>query len=385
MINRNVESSKGVAPRMRNHIDLNRDIVHGRANGRVLWQPRIQCWYYDRMYRHEPLPAPYTGLDLRGLYEALGCSNRIYDYNEAVRVIEDPSVRTYEKQIDELRTQCFIETAAGTIDCVVRKNSSNYGTYCEKWWVETQKDLEVQMFIEANRRFEWRQEKYDEIYARWGENGLGSIFFPRVSVQALFHETMGIEGTIYALYDMPDAVEEYLKVRRASHDRFIEMIRTSCLEWINFGDNIHCGVLPPDLFEKYVLPEYQHRNELLHRPDKSYYTFAHWDGDVRGILKYAKETGLDGIEALTPKPQGDVTIEEIKEGLGDQVGLVDGIAAILFDEIYPIEMIKEQVRKLIDLFAGKLILGISDEMSSTGNIDRVKYVTELIDRYNASC
>ena len=370
---------------MRNHIDLNRAIIRGEANGKVLWQPRICCWYDDRQFSKIPLPAPYTGMNLRELYEALGCSNRIYDYNCAVRVIEDPSIKRWSKPLDELRTQHVIETPEGAITSVTRRNTSNNGEYFEKWWVETQKDMEVQMYIEANQDYEFSQEMYDKVYGIWGENGLGSIFFPRVSVQSLYNDTMGVEGGIYALMDMPDVCEEYFKVKRANHDRFIKMIRTSCLEWINFGDNVHCGTLPPNLFEEYVLPEYQHRNELLHQPDKSYYTFAHWDGDTRNILKYAKETGLDGIEAITPKPQGDVTLEEIKAGLGDQVGLVDGIAAILFDEMYPLEMLEDQARRLIDLFAGKLILGISDEMSSTGNIDRIKYITELVDKYNATC
>ncbi len=47
-----------------------------------------------------------------------------------------------------------------------------------------------------------------------------------------------------------------------------------------------------------------------------------------------KTCGLDGIEAITPKPQGDVTLEEVKEALGDDIYLVDGIAAVLFDEIF---------------------------------------------------
>lgn len=241
------------------------------------------------------------------------------------------------------------------------------------------------MYIEANQDYEFSQENYDAVYKIWGENGLGSIFFPRVSVQSLLNDTMGVENGIFALLDMPDVCEEYFKVKRANHDRFIKMIRSSCFEWINFGDNVHCATLPPALFEKYVLPEYQHRNELLHQPDKNYYTFAHWDGDTKAILPYAKETGLDAIEAVTPKPQGDVTLEEIKAAFGDQVGLVDGIAAVLFDETYPLEMLKEQTERLIELFAGKLILGISDEMSSTGNIDRIKYVGEIVDRHNASC
>lgn len=368
---------------MKNHIDLNRAIIRKEAGGKVLWQPRIICWYADREFSGTPLPAPYTGMNLRELYEALGCSNRIYDYNSAIRVIEDPSIHRYSQQLDELRTRHVIETPEGTIDCVLRRNTSNYGEYFEKWWVEDQKDMEVQMYIEAHQDYEFSQEEYDKVYEIWGENGLGSIYFPRINVQSLFNDTMGVEGAIYALMDMPDVCEEYFKVKQANHDRFIAMLKKSCFEWINFGDNVHCATLPPNLFEKYVLPEYQHRNELLHK--SGLYTFAHWDGDTKAILKYAKETGLDGIEAITPKPQGDVTLEEVKEALGDQVDLVDGIAAILFDETYPLEMLKEQTEKVIDLFAGHLILGISDEMSSTGNIDRIKYVGEIVDKHNLSC
>lgn len=370
---------------MKNHIDLNRAIIRGEAGGKVLWQPRICCWYGDRKFSNVPLPAPYTGMNLPELYEALGCSNRIYDYRMAIRTVEDPSIKRYWKQIDEMRRQQFIETPVGTISAVLRRNSSNYGEYYEKWWVETKEDMEVQMYVEDNQNYEFSQETYDEIYQIWGDNGLPSIHFPRINVAALYNETMGVEGGVYALMDMPDVCEEYFKIKQKNHERFIKMLHNTPLEWINFGDNIHCGTLPPSLFEEYVLPEYQHRNELLHQKDHSYYTFAHWDGDTKAILKYAQETGLDGIEAITPKPQGDVTLEEIKVGLGDKVGLIDGIAAILFDERYPIEMLEDQARRLIDLFAGKLILGISDEMSSTGNIDRIKFVTELVDKYNATC
>jgi len=55
----------------------------------------------------------------------------------------------------------------------------------------------------------------------------------------------------------------------------------------------------------------------------------------RPLLQYAHETGLDGIEAITPRPQGDVTLEEAKEALGDDMFLLDGIPAIYFDKTFP--------------------------------------------------
>jgi hypothetical protein len=56
----------------------------------------------------------------------------------------------------------------------------------------------------------------------------------------------------------------------------------------------------------------------------------------------------------------------------------------LFDDIYPEEQLLDTVKELIDKFAPRLILGISDEMSSTGNIERIKLVRDFVDAYNAS-
>ena len=92
---------------------------------------------------------------------------------------------------------------------------------------------------------------------------------------------------------------------------------------------------------------------------------------------------MDGIEAITPVPQGDVTLEEMKEGLGDDMYLVDGIPAIYFDDIYPEETLVECVHKILDMFAPNLVLGISDEISSTGDIERIRLVGKIVDEYNA--
>lgn len=60
----------------------------------------------------------------------------------------------------------------------------------------------------------------------------------------------------------------------------------------------------------------------------------------------------------------------------------DGIPAIYFDELYPVETLVECVQKILDLFAPHLILGISDEISSTGDIERIRLVGRMVDEYN---
>ena len=215
-----------------------------------------------------------------------------------------------------------------------------------------------------------------------GDLGAPTLFMPRMNVQCLYIEKMGVENAVFAMFDRPDEVEAFFAALNESHDRLIDVICDSPIEIVNFGENIHAGTLSPALFERYHLPECRRRCDRLHRAGK--FVHAHWDGDTRPLLPYARETGLDGIEAITPEPQGDVTLEQIKAALGDEMVLLDGIPAVYFDETYSEEILIEATERILDLFAPRLVLGISDEISSTGDIERIRLVGEIVDRYNTS-
>ena len=359
---------------------FNLDVVH-RKTQKVIFQPRILCWYEDRKFRDGDLPAPYTGMNDAQLYKALGVSNRVYNYCSCFSMVSDQV--TYEtKRLSPLETETVMHTPKGDLTMVNRSNTSNGGSYPSKWWITSEEEMNIHRWVLENSHYEFDMQEYERVKAIWEFAGAPQAYFPRVNMQYLFHDVMGPEEGIYALYDYPETVEKYFAALRENQERCIETWIDSPLEICNFGDNIHAGVLSPALFEKYVLPEYQHRNELLHAG--GLWTNAHWDGDVKPVLQYAQATGLDGIEAITPKPQGDVTLQEVRQALGDKMFLMDGVAAILFDpKLYPIQVLEDQVKECLDLFGGHLILGISDEMCSTGVMERVLHVRDMVDEYNS--
>lgn len=361
-------------------LKLNRAILRREADGKTIWQPRIECWYSDREYRREPLPGEFEGCDVLGLFNRLGVSKRLYEFNECVEPVLDPSVRQSSRAIDPMTTEHVIETPVGRVSTILRKNSSNYGEMPLKWWVETPEDLRVFLYIEESTAYRFNQQTFDRLYGVWGHLGLPATFLPRITVQRLFIDLCGVENAIYLLMDEPDLAEAYFKALNRSQMGLIDVMCATPFEWINYGDNIHSKVLSPQLFVKYVLPAYQERNQRLHEAGK--FTYAHFDGDVKELLPYVRETGLDGIEAVTPAPQGDVTLKEAREAMGD-LFLIDGIDAILFDEKYPLEELKAQTEECLNLFEGQLVLGISDEMASTGTLDRILYVRELVEAFNA--
>ncbi len=367
----------------RNWAELNRRVVFGESNGKIIWQPRIGAWYTDKQFEGEPLPEPYTGMSVPEIFRSLDCSDRLYGaYNDCFREVESPQVRRIENDLGGGRTEHIIETPVGRQVAVTRKTSNNWHVIHEQREVKTEDELKVAIWREENTSWEWDQDVYDGALADVGDLGAPAVFMPRMNVQDLYIERMGSENGIYALYDWPDTVEAFFRAREQNHEQLIDLINASPIEIINFGENVHSATLSPDLFEKYHLPACQHRCERLHAAGK--FVYSHWDGDCGPLLPFAKETGLDGIEAITPKPQGDVTIEQIKEALGDEMFLLDGIPAVYFDETFSVEILVACTEKLIELFAPKLVLGISDEISSTGDIERVRVVGEIVDAYNAS-
>ena len=363
-----------------NLTQFNMDVLRHKAAGKIIWQPRIGCWLDDKKFSGEPIPPPYTELTLPEIYRSLGCSNRIYEFNSCFKAIEHEHVQIITNELSGARQETVIETPIGSQRAIYQRSLNNPGHITVKWPIESETEMKVATWRSLHRKWRWDQQEYERLCGKWDGLGAPTMYMRRVNLQRLFIDDMGVEGAIYALMDWTSTCQEYFEALSFEYDQLIDVINISPIEIINFGDNIHASTLSPALFEKYILPEYQRRCERLHKAAK--FCYAHWDGHCGPLLCYARETGLDGIEAITPKPQGDVTLEETKEALGDMF-LLDGIPAIYFDQMWDEQILIDCAKKCIDLFAPNLVLGISDEISSTGDIERIRTVGRLVDDYNA--
>lgn len=361
--------------------ELHRAVIRGTSGGQVIWQPRIGCWFDDKRFAGEPFPAPYEGLSDADIFRSLGCSTRLYWFNACFVAHEDPAVKGRYERLNEWDHFHAVETPVGTQTAIYRSSPNNKGQHPLKRWIETPDDLRVATWRAYRTTWSWSQETYDRLLVEWGDLGLPTMFMPRESVQDLYINTMGVERAVFALADWRDEVEEYFRALDDSDERLLEVICASPIEPINFGDNLHASTLSPRLYERYIEPVYHRRCTKLRAAGK--WTCAHWDGDTGPLLPYAKRSQLDGIEAITPLPQGDTTLEQVKDALGDEVFLLDGIPAIYFDEQWPLSVLEECTWQLLELFAPKLILGISDELSSHGDIERIRVVGAIVDEFNA--
>jgi len=346
-------------------------IFSGEDPGAVLWQPRLEYWYEVNRKRGT-LPAPLQKASLIEVYDYCRASIRYFGSGLRVRY---RNCSMAEDWIDRRSLRRVWDTPAGTLTEVIRYDEWGLSGYHTEYKIKGPKDFRILEALLQDEEWYWDQQAHQQDVARIGERGAPQFFYRRSPVQGLFIEHMGFEPTIYALHDYPEIVSHYVEVASGADDALYEVLCQCPVRILNLGENIDAHADPPPIWRVHLLPHYRRRIAQLHSAHK--HVHIHIDGAMKPILGDLARGTWDGIEAATPLPQGDVTLEEIKSAVGDGV-LLDGVPAVYFLPHYSLETLVECVKRVVELFHPRLVLGISDELPPDGDIERVRLIGDLV-------
>jgi len=346
-------------------------VFQGEDPGGVVWQPRLEFWYRVNQ-RRGTLPRHLRDMDLLEVYDY--CQASLRYFGNALRV-HHRRVDIEEQREGEKDLRRTWRTPVGELTEVIRYDEWGLSAYNTEYKLKRAEDFRILKYILRHEEWSWDQKAYEAELAQVGVRGAPQFYFRRSPLQGLFIEHMGFESTIYMLHDRPDVIADYADAAMEADEHLFEVLCASPVPILNFGENIDAHMDPPPIFRDHLLPHYRRRTEQLHHAGK--FVHIHIDGAVRPLLPYLQDCAWDGIEALTPLPQGDVTLEAMKEAVGDRV-LLDGIPAVYFLSTYPLETLISCARRAVELFHPRLILGISDEIPPDGDIERVRLVGELV-------
>lgn len=347
------------------------DVFAGRDPGGVVWQPRIDFWYQVNKKRGT-LPDHLKDYSLLDLYHY--CHASIRYFTNPLRVSYQ-NVQVSRQEIDDRYYRVNWETPVGTISEVYHYDDYQLSAYNSEYLLKAPGDFQVLEYILQNETWSFDDEAYQADLERIGSLGVPMFYFRRSPIQGLFIEKMGFETAVLFMHDHPDTISRYIETCTAADEAMYQVLCASPTPIMNFGENIDHYMDPPPIWRKYLAPYYERRNALFKSAGK--FTHIHIDGAMKRLLRDIRQSPFDGIEACTPEPQGDVTIAEIKEALGDKV-LLDGIPAVYFLSTFSFDNIIECVKELVDRFYPRLILGISDELPPDADIERVRMVGEYV-------
>ncbi len=345
----------------------------GEPVDRICWQPRLEHWYNYRR-KLGTLPERYRDAELFEVYDDLGCSVR-YAGRPLVFEHQDCSLRS---EGDESGRVTYYETPIGTLTEVLHYGEEGTSAHRSRFPIQSLGDIDVMEYFLSDERVRFDDQQFEAIEDRLGDRGVCQFYFPRSPLMRLIINYVGFEQTIFLLHDHPERAERFMGHIERCDDQLFEVLCASPTRILNFGDNIDAWLTPPPLFERYLMPVYERRCEQLHAAGK--FTHIHMDGALKPLLPYLSQLPQHGIEAPTPLPQGDVALEELREAMGEKL-LLDGIPCWSFLPECSVAELEEITVGLLDLFAPRVILGISDEISPPGDIERVRAVTEIVREY----
>lgn len=356
------------------------DRILGVFEGREVGVPfniRHEYWYFFNRAAGT-LPGEYEGLDLPEICQCWGASWRCYSgyfVESCMRVVHEGV--SFRQEWVEGRLVTRIETPYGVLRRVAAFDRFQLSSQTLEYPVKGVGDFRALEYLLDSAKVAFDAVAYERLRRRVGGRGFVTCFFPHSPLQALFLDWAGIPTTARLLRSERRRVEGLMEVIHRYNWRFYETLARSPIRILNLGENIDVRITPPELFKRYCLPVYQEVADYLHGFGK--HVHIHVDGYAKPLLPLLRESHLDGVEALTPKPAGDFTLEEAKQALGSEMVVLDGIPYLLFLPHVDVDTLVKFCERIVELFRGRLILGISDELPPPADTSRVKLVSQLLE------
>ncbi len=185
-----------------------------------------------------------------------------------------------------------------------------------------------------------------------GELGDHGILMPSLSDPA--YSIMSLmefgEGLVYVMTEE----DHFAEMTREMHRRI--MINLKTMLETTPGDMYRiCGpeyMCPPYLnskyFEKYMLPYLADMVQLIHSYGRMVRIHCH--GRISQVIDMIVETGCDGTDPCEEKPDGDITLEELKIRVGDKICLFGSMQLKLLEGGSREDVVRETRRMML---AGK--------------------------------
>ena len=245
--------------------------------------------------------------------------------------------------------------------------------------VQSERDLDILLHLFEHRRMEPANlADYRSRLALWARyDGVPCLGLPRSPLPAFIVEWAGVEhGALLAL-DYPEKVETILNLMEQQEQPVIDAVGDLAPPVVHFPDNLSSANLT-SLFDAHMAARYERRLAKLHAAGIR--CAVHLDGTVRGLLPKLGRTGFDSVEALTPKPVGDVGLAEMRAVAGrEELVLWGGVPGAMFAPPYTWADMRAHVEQLLACWRDRpFIVGVADQVPPNGDIEFIRQIGKLV-------
>ena len=356
-------------------------VLHGETPDVVPWFIDLSYWFNaERKRRFVPSPDKEMDYDLIALHKEVGAG-----ICKELGSILVPSYDGDVEDIQKIEGDTFtwtIKTPLGELHEIRIYNEKSYSWDIQKRMVENVSDLKIIRYSMERKSFIPRFDYYNKIVEACGDIGVPFAYgVPYSGLGFFLSRFMGVEKTVYAIYDAPEEMTETIDLINNANLKGIELLCDSPAELIILSDNFSSDIQPPSLFNRFSSGYFKKAAEMLHNSGK--YLVTHLDGRARGLLKCMDDCNVDVIDALTPKPTGDMTPREIRAEAGDKLILSGGVSPFFWSPGTDEKDFITHIKEWLDLknISPQLVMSDGDQVPPGTELKRIKLMREIVEEY----
>ena len=171
--------------------------------------------------------------------------------------------------------------------------------------------------------------------------------------------------------DCPDKIKKALRLLEEQEEPILTAVCELAPPLVHFPDNLSSDNLT-SYYDDYMREGHQRRIERLHAAGVK--CAVHLDGTIKGLLPKLTDCGFGAVEALTPQPAGDLSVNEMRNVANDEKVILWGdVPGIIFAPPYEWKDMKKHVEHVLDCWNGEpFVLGVADQVPPDGDIEMIK-------------
>ncbi len=360
-------------------------VLDGKTPDRIPWIPRLGIWY-EANRLGGTLPAEYRDKSLRQVERDVFGGTAAREGVVYRTEIRDVEIRTHRPT--EMETLTEYVTPVGTVTARLRATDRLRSQGIQDAEVEfvlkRREDYPVVEYLVEHTHYTPAFEQYERYEREVGDDGYPMVNCGDCPLHHWMRALAGYDRAYYHLNDYPNQVERLLGVLT---DRIREQIWPAMLDsparLLMHGHHLSSQMTPPPLFERYILPYYQELSPRIRARGKV--LAMHADNDTRAILSHIEQAGIAMAECFATYPMVPTTLAEARAAWGDRVIIFGGVPSVILEDPYTDQQFEQYMDDLFRTIApGKaFILGIADNAMPGSKIERIRRITEMVDRRGA--
>jgi hypothetical protein len=240
-------------------------------------------------------------------------------------------------------------------------------------------DYRPLLFLIQDEVYEPCYDTFARVQDDFGEDAIFRAGFGLEPLQELISGTV-MDMEVFCIEWM-DRRDEILKLYNAVVDnrrKVYSIVANSPALHANYGGNVVVDVIGPKNFERYYLPHYHEAAEVMHKHGKL--IGSHFDANCRALASLIADTDLDYIEAFTPAPDTDMTLEEARVAWPDKVLWLNFPSSVHLKPDATVEQATVDLLNEVDSVDG-IIMGITEDIPPERWQNSCRSIMDGLDRH----